>query len=333
MRYRLVASRLASVALAAVIVGASVTAAGASATPSTSEAAVSSRADVFAYGHASLYGSTGTPHLADPIVGVAATPNGRGYWLVASDGGIFSFGDARFHGSTGALHLNQPIVGMASTPSGRGYWLAAAGGGMFSFGDASFHGSVTAASLSRPIVGMASTPSGRGYWLVSGNGHVFRFGDAARFAPATAAGARTTRGSSLVSASIVGIAASAGGRGFWLAADGTSGPKAESAIAWFDARIGSGAYEGLCETAVELAYGTINQYPSARADWLARPDKHSDWWNAPRGALVFYDTSGNGHVAISIGNGEVVSTSINHRIEVAPVGFLQNPLGWASAPW
>ena len=32
---------------------------------------------------------------------MAATPDGRGYWLVASDGGIFAFGDAPFHGSMG----------------------------------------------------------------------------------------------------------------------------------------------------------------------------------------------------------------------------------------
>ena len=43
-----------------------------------------------------------------PIVGMASTPTGNGYWLVASDGGIFSFGDAAFHGSTGAIPLNQP---------------------------------------------------------------------------------------------------------------------------------------------------------------------------------------------------------------------------------
>jgi len=30
---------------------------------------------------------------------MAATPDGRGYWLVASDGGIFAFGDAAFFGS------------------------------------------------------------------------------------------------------------------------------------------------------------------------------------------------------------------------------------------
>ena len=39
--------------------------------------------------------------LNKPIVGMAATPDGQGYWLVASDGGVFSFGDAAFHGSTG----------------------------------------------------------------------------------------------------------------------------------------------------------------------------------------------------------------------------------------
>jgi hypothetical protein len=38
--------------------------------------------------------------LNKPIVGMAATPSGNGYWLVASDGGIFSFGDAVFRGST-----------------------------------------------------------------------------------------------------------------------------------------------------------------------------------------------------------------------------------------
>jgi hypothetical protein len=46
---------------------------------------------------------------------MAATPDGGGYWLVASDGGIFTFGDAGFFGSTGAIHLNRPIVGMSSS--------------------------------------------------------------------------------------------------------------------------------------------------------------------------------------------------------------------------
>jgi hypothetical protein len=33
------------------------------------------------------------------VVGMAATADENGYWLVAADGGIFAFGDARFFGS------------------------------------------------------------------------------------------------------------------------------------------------------------------------------------------------------------------------------------------
>lgn len=34
-----------------------------------------------------------------PIVGMAATPTGLGYWLVSGDGGVFAFGDAQFFGN------------------------------------------------------------------------------------------------------------------------------------------------------------------------------------------------------------------------------------------
>jgi hypothetical protein len=37
--------------------------------------------------------------LNRPVMGIAATPSGAGYWLVAADGGIFTFGDAPFAGS------------------------------------------------------------------------------------------------------------------------------------------------------------------------------------------------------------------------------------------
>ncbi len=116
--------------------------------------------------------------LNRPIVGMAATPDGKGYWLAASDGGIFTFGDASFYGSTGGMQLNRPIVGMAATPDGKGYWLVASDGGIFTFGDASFYGSTGGMQLNRPIVGMAATPDGKGYWLVASDGGIFTFGDA-----------------------------------------------------------------------------------------------------------------------------------------------------------
>ncbi len=123
------------------------------------------------------FGSAGAAQKP-PVVGMATTPDGKGYWLVADDGGIFSYGDAHLYGSASALPLNNPIVGMASTPDGKGYWLVASDGGIFGFGDAGFHGSTGAMLLNRPIVGMASTPDGKGYWLVASDGGIFSFGDA-----------------------------------------------------------------------------------------------------------------------------------------------------------
>ena len=139
----------------------------------------------------------------------AATPDGQGYWLVASDGGIFSFGDAGYYGSTGNLHLNQPIVGMAATPDGQGYWLVASDGGIFSFGDATFHGSTGNLHLNQPIVGMAATPDGQGYWLVASDGGIFSFGDAT-FHGST--------GNLHLNQPIVGMAATPDGQGYWLVA-------------------------------------------------------------------------------------------------------------------
>ena len=63
---------------------------------------------VFAFGDAGFHGSTGALHLNAPVVGMAPTPDGNGYWLVASDGGVFAFGDAAFEGSMGALASTQP---------------------------------------------------------------------------------------------------------------------------------------------------------------------------------------------------------------------------------
>src|SRR5690242_1512805 len=77
---------------------------------------------VYAFGTAAFRGSTSGKHLNAPVVGMASTVSGTGYWLVADDGGIFAF-NAPYFGSLGARHLNSPIVGMAATPTGKGYWL------------------------------------------------------------------------------------------------------------------------------------------------------------------------------------------------------------------
>ena len=69
---------------------------------------------IFAFGDAAFHGSTGNLVLNKPVVGMTSTPDGNGYWFVATDGGIFAEGDARFYGSMGGQPLNLPVVGMAS---------------------------------------------------------------------------------------------------------------------------------------------------------------------------------------------------------------------------
>ena len=140
---------------------------------------------------------------------MAATPDGKGYWLVASDGGIFTYGDAAFYGSTGGLTLNKPIVGMAATPDGKGYWLVASDGGIFTYGDAAFYGSTGGLDLNRPVVGMAATPDGKGYWLVAADGGVFTYGDAAFYG---------STGGLALNRPIVAMAATPDGKGYWLVA-------------------------------------------------------------------------------------------------------------------
>jgi Beta-lactamase enzyme family len=168
--------------------------------------------DVFNYGAAPNVGSLAGRQLDAPIVGVAATPDGGGFWLVASDGGIFSFGDAHFFGSTGGIRLNQPIVGMAATPDGGGYWLVASDGGIFNYGDARFFGSTGAIRLNQPIVGMAATPDGGGYWLVASDGGIFSFGDAVFYG---------STGSLHLNKPIVGMSPTSDGHGYWfVASDG-----------------------------------------------------------------------------------------------------------------
>ncbi|MGH9067013.1 MAG: 3D domain-containing protein, partial [Acidimicrobiales bacterium] len=109
----------------------------------------------------------GSPKSGLPITAVAATPDGKGYWVATTDGGVLSYGDAHFYGSAASVHLAQPVVGMVATPDGKGYWLVAADGGVFSYGDAAFHGTVTA-SPAHPVVGLAPTASGQGYWEADG---------------------------------------------------------------------------------------------------------------------------------------------------------------------
>ena len=177
--------------------------------PSQHPAGAATAENVFAFGDAPFLGSTASVVGAQPLVGLAPTPSGHGYWLAATDGGVFAFGDASYYGSLGGRHLNQPIVAIAATPSGHGYWLAGADGGIFAFGDAAYLGGAARLALAAPVTAMVATPSGHGYWLLATDGGVFAYGDAAYLGAAS--GLPTGRVATA-------IAPTPTGAGYWIAA-------------------------------------------------------------------------------------------------------------------
>jgi ribosomal protein L24E len=154
-------------------------------------------------------GQTLPPPAASTAVGIAATPDGDGYWIAYSNGAVHDHGDAGSYGGLQGQSLNAPINHIVSTPDGKGYWLVAADGGIFTFGDAGFFGSTGAQHLNAPVVDMAPTPDGKGYWLVATDGGIFTFGDA---------GFQGSTGNLKLNKPVVGMAPTPDGKGYWLVA-------------------------------------------------------------------------------------------------------------------
>ena len=103
-------------------------------------------AQVFAFGDAVLQAVTGAslpagdapsppPKPTGPTVAIAASPDGKGYWLLGRDGGVFSVG-VPFHGSVGDRQPYAKAVDLRPTDSGAGYYVAGTDGAVFAFGDA-----------------------------------------------------------------------------------------------------------------------------------------------------------------------------------------------------
>ncbi|MDA8297679.1 MAG: putative Ig domain-containing protein [Actinomycetota bacterium] len=146
-----------------------------------------------------------SPQHPRQIVAMAATPDGKGYYLISSFGGVFSYGDARFQGSITALHLRTPTVAFGISPTGHGYYLVTRAGNVFNRGGAPFYGSM-AGKRHPPIVAFAVAPDGHGYWLVARNGAVYSFGSAHFYG--SKAGRRIPP--------VVAFAPTPDGHGYWL---------------------------------------------------------------------------------------------------------------------
>ncbi|ASW53613.1 hypothetical protein [Plantactinospora sp. KBS50] len=109
----------------------------------------------------------------------------------------------------------------------------------------------------------------------------------------------------------------------------------EGAISWAFARYHSTAYENLCLAFVAQAYGWGGSgWNTAEigGDWESSHGYLKTSGIPPRGALVWYhNSSGTGHVAISLGEGKVVGTSVSGSVGVA--GYLDHGSyrGWSVA--
>jgi hypothetical protein len=110
------------------------------------------------------------------VVGVASTPDGKGYWTVTTTGAVVSAGDApSYSGPAGVAD----VIGIAADPAAEGIWLVSADGSVYALGAARSLGSLPARDVRvDDIVAITPTPSGKGYWLVGADGGEFGFGDA-----------------------------------------------------------------------------------------------------------------------------------------------------------
>jgi peptidoglycan hydrolase-like protein with peptidoglycan-binding domain len=186
-----------------------VPAAGIALTAAPASAALNGHDDmVYAFGSASFLGSTQGLALASPVVGMAQTSNGAGYWLVAEDGGVFGY-NAPFFGSAASFPHARPAVAMGATADGGGYWIVTDDGAVYSFGSAQYYGGLTNLRLSAPITDLIPTAGGHGYWLIAKDGGVFSFGDAGFFG---------STGGMRLNAPVVSMAPTADGGGYWLVA-------------------------------------------------------------------------------------------------------------------
>ncbi len=85
-------------------------------------------------GSLGITGLTGPHPLAAPIVALAPTPSGSGYWMVDQDAGVFTFGDATHVGSLPQYGIStRDAVNLVPTSSG--YPIVLSTGAVVSFPD------------------------------------------------------------------------------------------------------------------------------------------------------------------------------------------------------
>ncbi|MEI2643364.1 MAG: hypothetical protein U0R28_08225 [Candidatus Nanopelagicales bacterium] len=129
---------------------------------------------------------------------------------------------------------------------------------------------------------------------------------------------------------VVGSAAAVDG----LLPAGYSNPRsAQQAVTWAMSQVGTVRDVGHCLRFVDLAFGHASGPPSAYLVWTqAPPELRHTSGTPPPGAVVVWSSAigdGHGHIAISLGDGRMVSTT-DGAVSVLPIaGFSDSAYyGW-----
>jgi hypothetical protein len=138
--------------------------------------------NVYASRGASFDGSPAR-HRGLHVAGMAAAPDGDGYWLVTRTGMVFTFGHVKVHTDFRVAH---PVKGIVAARN-QDFWLYTADGNIYPSSGAPFYGSPVRDHVT-DIAAMLATPDGRGYWLITTTGHVYAYGDARTYPDPTPTG-------------------------------------------------------------------------------------------------------------------------------------------------
>ncbi len=113
----------------------------------------------------------------------------------------------------------------------------------------------------------------------------------------------------------------------------TNPRSAEGAVQWALSQVGVIRDSGFCLRFVDLAFGRTSGPASAYLVWTQSPSAlHRTDGTPPRGAVVVWSSAigrGHGHIAVSLGDGRMVSTT-STEVAILPIrGFADDAyLGW-----
>lgn len=153
------------------------------------------------------------------FVGMAPTPDGKGYWLVENNGVVENFGDALFEGDAEQLNpnkraggrnsikLGESVVAIAAAANLKGYWVETSEGVIYKFGNAKKYGTFLPGQQ-EGVTGMATTPDKKGYYLVYQEGNIAGFGDSKNYGEVQ---------EGMVNGGVVGMSVDQKTGGYWLA--------------------------------------------------------------------------------------------------------------------